>query len=139
MQMQITKWVCYAVGFVFITSGISKLVVQDFKGMFASLDLPYPELILFLVAILELSCGLLIASRMYMKQAAPPLILIMIIAIILTKVPLISSNGLLSFAFEARQYRNAYFIIPSLETWGRFSRFIEKMNHPRISKIIDKK
>ncbi|WP_405100061.1 DoxX family protein [Oceanobacillus sp. FSL H7-0719] len=128
--MQMKKWICYAVGYVFITSGISKLVVHDFKGMFANLGLPYPELILFLVAILELSCGLLIASRMYIKQATPPLILIMIVAIILTKVPNISSNGLLSFAFEARldivMLILLFLVWKHGETRGRLSRFIEK-------------
>ena len=102
MHGQVTKWICYAAGYVFITSGVMKLVVPGFKGMFASLGLPFPEITLFIVAILELACGMLIASRMYIKQAAPPLILIMIVAIILTKVPMISSNGFLSFAFEAR-------------------------------------
>lgn len=95
-------WICYAAGYVFITSGIMKLVVPSFKGMFAGLGLPFPDTTLFLVAILEVSCGMLIAGRMYIKQAAPPLIVIMIGAILITKIPIISSKGLLSFAFEAR-------------------------------------
>ncbi len=102
MQEKVIIWICYAAGYVFITSGIMKLVVPDFKGMFAGLGLPFPEITLFLVAILEVSCGVLIAGRMYMKQAVPPLIVIMIGAVLITKIPMISNKGLLSFAFEAR-------------------------------------
>ena len=102
MQWQVTKWVCYLVGYVFITSGVIKLIDPNFKGMFSNLGLPFPEATLFLIAILELSCGMLIAGRMYIKQAAPPLILIMVGAIIITKLPVISSIGFLTFTFEAR-------------------------------------
>lgn len=102
MQGRMMTWVCYAAGYVFITSGIMKLVVHDFRAMFTGLGLPFPEVTLFLIAVLEVSCGMLIAGRMYTKQAATPLIFIMIGAILITKVPIISSNGLLSFAFEAR-------------------------------------
>ncbi len=90
------------VGYVFITSGVIKLIVHDFKGLFAGLGLPYPELTLFLVAVIEIACGMLIAGRMYIRFAAPPLILIMAIAIILTKIPTLTHSGFLSFAFEAR-------------------------------------
>ena len=102
MHYQLSKWICYAVGYVFITSGIIKLVDPHFKIMFASLGLPFPEFTLYLIAILELTCGMLIAARMYLKQAVLPLILIMIGAIVITKIPVISNSGLLSFAFETR-------------------------------------
>lgn len=102
MQWQLYKWICYAVGFVFITSGVVKLVSPHFIGMFAGLGLPFPEVTLYGVAILELSCGWLIASRMYLRLAVPPLIVIMISAILIAKLPTIGSSGILSFAFEAR-------------------------------------
>ena len=101
MHGQLMRWICYAVGYVFITSGVIKLIVPDFKGLFAGLGLPYPELTLFLVAVIEIACGMLIAGRMYIRFAAPPLILIMAIAIILTKIPTLTHSGFLSFAFEA--------------------------------------
>ncbi|WP_067727915.1 DoxX family protein [Oceanobacillus damuensis] len=100
--MHVTKWVCYAVGYVFIISGILKLVDGDFKGTFASIGLPFPELTLFLVAIVELACGMLIAGRMYMRLAVPPLILIMLGALYFTKIPVLWTEGFLSFAFNAR-------------------------------------
>lgn len=102
MHGQLIRWICYAIGYVFITSGVIKLIVPYFKGLFAGLGLPYPELTLFLVAVIEIACGMLIAGRMYIRFAAPPLILIMAIAIILTKIPTLTHSGFLSFAFEAR-------------------------------------
>ncbi|WP_373894336.1 DoxX family protein [Virgibacillus natechei] len=100
--MNIIKWICYAVGYVFITSGILKLVVPDFKNTFISLGLPFPETTLFLVAITEITCGMLIVGRMYVKYAVAPLILIILVALFLTKIPVLLTDGFLSFAFDAR-------------------------------------
>ncbi|MCM3742287.1 DoxX family protein [Oceanobacillus luteolus] len=102
MHGQLIRWICYAIGYVFITSGVIKLIVPYFKGLFAGLGLPYPELTLFLVAVIEIACGMLIAGRMYIRFATPPLILIMAVAIVLTKIPILTHSGFLSFAFEAR-------------------------------------
>ncbi|WP_318936922.1 DoxX family protein [Oceanobacillus halotolerans] len=102
MKMHLSTWICYAVGYVFITSGMLKLIVPDFKGTFISLGLPFPESTLFLVAIAELTCGALIISRLYIKLATAPLILIMFGALYLTKLPILLQQGLLAFLFEAR-------------------------------------
>ncbi|RKQ32940.1 DoxX family protein [Oceanobacillus halophilus] len=102
MILQTNKWICFAIGYVFIISGIAKLVISDFRVIFSNLGFPYPELILFIVAIIEITCGTLIAARIYLKQAIPALIVIMLGAILLTKLPILSSGDFLSFAFEAR-------------------------------------
>ena len=96
------RWLGYIVGYVFVTSGIMKLVIPEFRGIFADLGLPFPELALYVVAVFEIACGMLIAARMYTRYAAVPLLVIMIAAILLTKVPILTENGVLSFAFEAR-------------------------------------
>ena len=102
MQLQLLNWVRYAIGYVFISSGIVKLLVSDFKGMFLSLGLPFPTTTLFLVAIIEISCGTLIIARMYLKYATIPLIIIMIGALGIAKFPILLSEGILSFVFESR-------------------------------------
>lgn len=102
MQHSLLKWIFFALGYVFITSGLMKLVVHDFRGVFTNIALPFPELTLWLVAIVEITCGMLIAGRMYVRQAVLPLIVIMIVAIIMTKLPILTSAGFLAFAFEAR-------------------------------------
>ncbi|SDQ05354.1 DoxX protein [Virgibacillus subterraneus] len=101
-KLPVINWICYAVGYVFITTGILKLLVNDFKIVFSNLGLPYPESILFLVAITEIVCGALIVSRMYLKRATAALIFIILAAIFLTKLPILTNQGFLSFAFEAR-------------------------------------
>lgn len=102
-NMSFEKWICYAIGFVFIITGVLKLVEGDFKLVFTDLGLPYPHTILFLVALTEIVCGGLIAVRLYLKRAAAPLIFIMLAAIFLTKVPVLTANeGFLKFLFQAR-------------------------------------
>lgn len=100
--MNQTKWICYLVGYVFVISGILKLVDNDFQAVFASLGMPFPRITLFLVAITELACGTLLLARMYIKFATLPLLVIIISALLLTKWPVFAEQGLLTFAFEAR-------------------------------------
>lgn len=102
LNMNTNKWICYAVGYVFITSGILKLLVSDFANLFINLGLPFPEIALYVVAITEVACGMLIAGRMYLKYALAPLILVMLGALYLTKIPVLLNDGFLPFAFDAR-------------------------------------
>nr|WP_077298661.1 DoxX family membrane protein [Virgibacillus pantothenticus] len=126
MKKQLTKplysWACYSIAFVFLTSGTMKLVVSDFKVSFAELGLPFPELTLFIVAILEIACGMFIAGRSYLHLAVPPLILIMLVALYLTKLPILLSQGLLSFLFEARL--DIVMLILLLIIWDRKENYL---------------
>lgn len=97
-----TKWISYAVGYVFITSGVMKLLSADFKISFINLGIPFPSTTLFLVAMIEVICGVLIIAKIYPKYATIPLIIIMIGAILLTKIPILLKQEVLSFLFEAR-------------------------------------
>lgn len=96
------KWICYAVGYVFITSGIMKLLDPEFQNTFNNLGLPFPGTMLFIVAIVEVACGMLLLGRMYVNQASVALIIVMAGAIYLTKIPILTAQGILEFAFEAR-------------------------------------
>ncbi|MUV37908.1 hypothetical protein JNUCC1_01714 [Lentibacillus sp. JNUCC-1] len=102
LSMPVMPWICYAVAFVFITSGIMKLISSEFQAIFMSLQVPFPESTLFLVAVTELVCGTLIAARLYVKRASIPLLLIMLVAMYLTKLPVLLKQGLLPFMFESR-------------------------------------
>ncbi|WP_420809408.1 DoxX family protein [Aquibacillus halophilus] len=95
------KLIRYAVAYVFITSGLLKLLSPNFATVFINLGFPYPEATLLLVACFEIACGCFILLNYYVKTATIPLLTIMIIAFLLTKVPIMHS-GLLQFAFEAR-------------------------------------
>lgn len=91
----------YAVAYVFITSGVLKLISVELAQTFIRLGLPYPDLMLYVVAFLEIICGILIVMNRNVKNAVIPLIGIMIAAILLTKLPTIHT-GILQFAFNVR-------------------------------------
>ncbi|MEH7095519.1 DoxX family protein [Neobacillus vireti] len=91
----------YAVAYVFITSSLMKIMSPDVANHFLGLGLPYPHLMLKLVIFLEIGCGILLVVNKSVKYAAVPLIGIMIIALLVTKVPLLHT-GFLPFAFQAR-------------------------------------
>ncbi|XKF67497.1 DoxX family protein [Virgibacillus necropolis] len=100
--MPMAKWICYAVGYVFITTGIVKLLLDDFQTYFNNLDLPFPQTLLLIVALTEIVCGALIAGRFYVKEASVPLIIIMLAAIFLTKLPFLTEQGFFQFLYAAR-------------------------------------
>ncbi|WP_404450704.1 DoxX family protein [Virgibacillus necropolis] len=102
MKMPMAKWICYAVGYVFITTGIVKLLLDDFQTYFNNLDLPFPQTLLLIVALTEIVCGALIAGRFYVKEASVPLIIIMLAAIFLTKLPFLTEQGFFQFLYAAR-------------------------------------
>lgn len=103
--MNMATWICYAVGYVFITSGVLKLVMADsfgFRGLFHELGVPFPDSTLLLVALVEIGCGALIASGMYVRKATIPLLVIMAGAIYFSKLPELIDYGFFVFAFKAR-------------------------------------
>ncbi|QDP41990.1 DoxX family protein [Radiobacillus deserti] len=91
----------YLVAYVFLASGIFKLISEDLGGVFVSLGLPYPLNTMFMVAIVEIACGICILLNRYVKIAVIALIVIMVVAILLTKVPVLHA-GFFHFLFEAR-------------------------------------
>lgn len=95
------KLLRYLVAYVFITSGLMKLLSVELQNYFISLGLPYPLQVMYVVAFLELVCGILILMNKRVKYASIPLMIIMIGAFLLTKVPILH-NGFMPFAFQAR-------------------------------------
>lgn len=100
--MQVYKWIRFAIGYVFITSGIVKLLVPSFQEVFANLGIPYANISLFLLAMIEIICGTLIIVNMYVKYVTVALTVIMVGAIIIAKLPVLFQEGILSFLFESR-------------------------------------
>ena len=76
---------------VFLPEGIQKLAFPDIlgAGRFANIGIPYPELMGPFVGIVEIVCGTLIILGLLTRLAAIPLIIIMIVAIVSTKVPIL--------------------------------------------------
>ncbi|MBI1361887.1 MAG: DoxX family membrane protein [Alphaproteobacteria bacterium] len=76
-------------GGVFFPEGIQKLIFPDIlgAGRFVGIGIPFPEFTGPLVGWFELICGLLILLGLFSRLAAIPLIVIMIVAIVSTKIP----------------------------------------------------
>ncbi|MBU8880570.1 DoxX family protein [Bacillus sp. FJAT-29790] len=91
----------YVVAYVFITSGFMKLISTDLGNYFINLGLPYPHITMYVIAYLEMICGIFILVNKSVKNAAIPLIAIMIAAILLTKIPTLNT-GFMQFAFISR-------------------------------------
>jgi len=102
---------------VFLPEGIQKFMFPDIlgAGRFAHIGIPYPERMGPFVGFVETLCGALIIVGCLTRLAAVPLIIIMIVAIVSTKVsillgrpfwifslPDLKRYGFWSMAHEAR-------------------------------------
>jgi uncharacterized membrane protein YphA (DoxX/SURF4 family) len=74
-----------------LPEGIQKLAFPEVlgAGRFAHIGIPYPDLMGPFVGVVEIVCGILIILGLLTRLAAVPLILIMIVAIISTKIPIL--------------------------------------------------
>jgi len=94
-QTQASRWVILIrllVGLVvFFPEGIQKLIFPDIlgAGRFANIGIPYPDLMGPFVGIVETVCGALIILGLFTRLAAIPLIIIMVVAIVSTKIPIL--------------------------------------------------
>jgi putative oxidoreductase len=123
---------------VFFPEGIQKLIFPDIleAGRFANIGIPYPELMGPFVGVVETICGALIILGLFTRLAAVPLIIIMIVAIVSTKVPILLGHdvwifhlpklaryGLWSMMHEARAdfdmlLGSTYLLIEGAGTWS---------------------
>ena len=88
---------------VFIPEGIQKLIFPDVlgAGRFANIGIPWPEFTGPLVGWFELGCGLLILLGLFGRLASVPIIVIMIVAIVSTKIPILLGDNWLIFKVRA--------------------------------------
>lgn len=105
------------VGGVFLSEGIQKFLEPASRGAgrFAKIGLPAPELLGPFVGATEIACGALVLLGLLTRIAVMPLLTIMLVAIVSTKLPILfgegfwglslkslSSYGFFSMAHEAR-------------------------------------
>src|SRR5258708_2299946 len=76
---------------VFFPEGIQKLLFLDNlgAGRFLRIGIPYPDIMGPFVGVVETFCGALIIVGLFTRLAAIPLIVIMIVAIVSTKIPIL--------------------------------------------------
>jgi uncharacterized membrane protein YphA (DoxX/SURF4 family) len=80
---------------VFFPEGIHKLIFPDIlgAGRFANIGIPYPDMMGPFVGAVEIVCGALIIIGLVTRLAAIPLIVIMIVAIVSTKIPILLGHA----------------------------------------------
>ncbi|MGE5845710.1 MAG: DoxX family protein [Ignavibacteria bacterium] len=92
------------VGAVFLSEGIQKFIFPDElgAGRFLKIGLPWPGFFGYFVPVFEVTCGALILLGLFTRHASIPLIIIILTAIISTKIPLLINEGFWKMAHEAR-------------------------------------
>lgn len=83
------------VGVIFLSEGIQKLIYPALRGSgrFEKIGLPEAEIMGFFVGGVELACGLFVIVGLYTRIAAIVLMIIMLMAITITKIPLFQNEG----------------------------------------------
>ena len=79
--------------------GIQKLMFPDIlgAGRFLRIGVPYPDAMGPFVGVTEIVCGALIIAGLFTRLAAIPLIAIMILAIVSTKIPILLGQDIWIF------------------------------------------
>ncbi len=83
------------VGAVFLSEGIQKFLFPEElgAGRFAKIGLPMPEFLGSFVGCFEIVCGTLVLLGLLTRFASIPLIIIMLVAIVTTKVEILADKG----------------------------------------------
>jgi putative oxidoreductase len=92
------------VGAVFLSEGLQKfLFPADLgAGRFAKIGLPSPEVLAPFVGVVEIVGGLCLLLGLCTRLAAVALIVDMLVAIAVTKIPILLKDGFWKMAHEAR-------------------------------------
>ena len=96
-----------AVGAVFLSEGIQKFLYPESigAGRFERIGIPSPEVMGPLVGVVEIVCGALVLLGLATRVAAIPLVAIMLVAIVTTKIPILLGSDLGPFQLrELREY-----------------------------------
>jgi putative oxidoreductase len=92
------------VGTVFLSEGIQKFLFPDQigAGRFAKIGIPAPEVMAPFVGLVETICGALVLVGLLIRPAATVLIVVMVVAIVTTKTPILLEKGFWGMAHESR-------------------------------------
>jgi putative oxidoreductase len=92
---------------VFLPEGIQKLAFPGLlgAGRFAKIGIPFSDLMGPFVGVVETVCGALIIAGLLTRLAAVPLVIIMIVALISTKLPILLGHDVGMFHLSADMKR----------------------------------
>jgi uncharacterized membrane protein YphA (DoxX/SURF4 family) len=93
-----------AVGLIFLSEGIQKYLFPDVvgTGRFIKIGFSNPSFWAYFTGAFEIVCGILILIGLFTRLAAIPLLIIMMVAFITTKIPIFFDKGFWPMAHEYR-------------------------------------
>lgn len=92
------------VGFVFLSEGIQKFLFPGLVGVgrFEQIGFTNPEFLAYFVASFEIGCGAFILLGFLTRLVSIPLFIIMMVAFVTTKWPILMDKGFWAMAHEYR-------------------------------------
>ncbi|RAI54532.1 DoxX family protein [Roseicella frigidaeris] len=92
---------------VFLPEGLQKFLFPEIlgAGRFARIGIPWPDLMGPLVGGVETICGALIILGLFTRLAAIPLIVVMVVALVSTKLPILLGHDVGLFKLPADMKR----------------------------------
>ncbi len=92
------------VGWVFVSEGIQKFIfpAQLGVGRFEKIGIPAAHFMAPFVGTIEIVCGTLVLLGLFTRLAAIPLLGVILVAIVTTKIPMIANTGMWSMLHEGR-------------------------------------
>ncbi|MEO8887275.1 MAG: DoxX family protein [Mucilaginibacter sp.] len=92
------------VGMVFLSEGIQKFLfpVADGAGRFAKIGIPHPDFLGPFVGATEIICGTLLVIGLITRLVVVPLLIVILTAIITTKIPMLIGKGFWATAHDGR-------------------------------------
>ena len=93
-----------AVGLIFLSEGLQKYITPDATGVgrFIKIGFSNPSFLAYFTGSFEILCGVFILIGLLTRLAAIPLIIVMLVAFITTKIPILIDKGFWNFAHEYR-------------------------------------
>jgi len=90
------------VGMIFISEGLQKYLIVTMWGpaFFEKIGFDYPMFWAYFTGAFEILCGMLILVGFLTRLASIPLLIIMITALVTTKLPLLLTKGFWTFSHE---------------------------------------
>ncbi|MDQ0594943.1 putative oxidoreductase [Chryseobacterium ginsenosidimutans] len=115
-------------GLIFLCEGIQKFIVPDRvgAGRFAKIGIPDPELWASITGITEIICGILLIVGLLSRLASIPLLVVMTVAFITTKIPILTEKGFWGFAHEYRTDFAMTLLLILLLYWGSGNYSLDK-------------
>lgn len=116
------------VGLVFLSEGFQKFITPDTAGVgrFMKIGFQNPEFWASFTGVFEIICGVLIVIGLITRLAAIPLLVIMLVAFISTKYPLLIDKGFLAMAHEYRTDFAMTLLLLFLIRYGGGSKSLDK-------------